>query len=438
MAEIVVTGAGPAGVVAAIGLKRLGYQVTLVGRERRFSAVEGISARVVAALKQQQLLCSLDAVGNPAQREVQWGGLESAQNQEWLIDRVAFDNGLWRDAEAHGVCVRKASVERVDANDEEWWVCLADGQRLRADFWIEARGRSAPIIKADRPAVRGPESVSVLNRWSLAPGDSGSAVRSDATGWIWGARLAQGLGYWQYTVDVSERRLPSKVDLLQLCRHQQISCAVVKALFPEGVPSAVDLHVRAATSVLGNAISGRNWLRVGDAAMAVDSLSGNGIFQALSSALQAPAVVNTLLQEPQFGSLAQQFHQQRVEHLFYRFARMGREFYSQEISFENQPFWRLRQAWPDLAASHQTSIDGEVEIATRAVVENNFIRPREVVVTKDQPLGIWHLEGVELAPLVQRWQLGESWPNILSTYEAGLKAKLYYWLEQQGLTASVS
>lgn len=89
-----------------------------------------------------------------------------------------------------------------------------------------------------------------------------------------------------------------------------------------------------------------------------------------------------------------------------------------------------------IAASHQSNTGAQVEFATRAVVENNFIRPREVVVTKDQPLGIWHLEGVELAPLIQRWQLGESWPNILSTYEAGLKAKLYYWLEQQGLTAS--
>lgn len=65
-------------------------------------------------------------------------------------------------------------------------------------------------------------------------------------------------------------------------------------------------------------VAGINWLRVGDAAMAVDLLSGNGIFQSLSSALQAPAVINTLLQRPERAELARRFQQQRAGLLCYR------------------------------------------------------------------------------------------------------------------------
>jgi len=41
----------------------------------------------------------------------------------------------------------------------------------------------------------------------------------------------------------------------------------------------------------------------------VDPLSGNGIFQSLSSALVAPAVINTLLRQPDSADLARRFYQ---------------------------------------------------------------------------------------------------------------------------------
>ena len=37
-------------------------------------------------------------------------------------------------------------------------------------------------------------------------------------------------------------------------------------------------------------------------------------------------------------------------------------------------------------------------------IRDRLIVEREVVVTPDQPLGIWHLMDIELAPLVAAWQ----------------------------------
>jgi hypothetical protein len=135
--------------------------------------------------------------------------------------------------------------------------------------------------------------------------------------------------------------------------------------------------------------------------MAVDPLSGNGIFQSLSSALIAPAVINTLLQHPAERALAAQFYRERVHHTFFRFARMGRDFYRMESRWQASEFWRQRQAWPDDEPSHSAAAPAFVGVENRPVVAGGRIRLQPVAVTSDQPLGIWHVGGIELAPLLQ-------------------------------------
>jgi hypothetical protein len=152
--------------------------------------------------------------------------------------------------------------------------------------------------------------------------------------------------------------------------------------------------------VLNEALVADDWIRVGDAAMAVDPLSGNGIFQALSSALQAPAVVTTLRHDPSRRALAQRFHHQRVEHLFYRFARIGRDFYAQETRWPQAPFWAARRGWPDTEPLHLEVTPATVSLARRPVVCDGRIAEADVVVTPDQPLGVWRVDGILVAPVL--------------------------------------
>jgi len=35
-------------------------------------------------------------------------------------------------------------------------------------------------------------------------------------------------------------------------------------------------------------------------------------------------------------------------------------------------------------------------------LRDGFVDEAEVVITADQPLGIWHVQGIELAPLIRR------------------------------------
>ncbi|MFJ4345161.1 NAD(P)/FAD-dependent oxidoreductase [Pseudomonas sp. NPDC089401] len=422
--HILVLGAGPAGAATAIGLRRLGYPVSVVSEWRRFAAVEGVSPRVLEGLRHAGLGGALGEAAVPATRQVQWNGQQLQLNQESLLDRQRFDRALRDDLARAGVTLVEGRVREVAPG---YQVRLEDGRRLAGDFLVEARGRQAPLA-ADR--LRGPETVSLLNLWQGEPGAPASAVESLEDGWAWMARLADGRCYWQVTLDAE--RLPGKAALPDYCAARRRDSALVARLFDASAFAPAQVHARSSTAILAGECAGVDWLRVGDAAMAVDPLSGNGIFQSLSSALQAPVVINTLLRRPERAGLARQFHQQRIEQLFLRFARIGRDFYGQEAAWAGMPFWARRRGWPDAQPLHLAADWGAVTVARRPVLRDGFVAEAEVVVTADQPLGVWHLQGVELAPVVSGLQAGLSLEVVLNGQPAARQMMVRRWLGEQG------
>ena len=82
------------------------------------------------------------------------------------------------------------------------------------------------------------------------------------------------------------------------------------------------------------------------------------------------------------------FYRDRVELLFYRFARTGRDFYRSEARWSHETFWQDRQAWPDNEPLHVEN-DEVIGRAIRPVINNGFIEEKDVVITRDQPLGVW-------------------------------------------------
>ncbi|AZD09492.1 Dehydrogenase [Pseudomonas chlororaphis] len=432
MRSILVLGAGPAGAAVALGLRRLGYAVALVSEWRRFPALEGVSLRVLEALRGAGLGRALEAALPASQRQVAWNGQSHAQNVEYLLDRPRFDRGLREDLREAGVELIEGRVLEVQST--------ASGHRLRiegqaerlADFLVEARGRQAPALSKELgKGRRGPETLSLLNRWQGAPGTAASAVHSLEDGWAWMARQADGQCYWQLTVDVASAALPGKAQLLDYCRQRRQGSALARAFFGAGPEHDLQLHARSSTAILCPQVCGANWIRVGDAAMAVDPLSGNGIFQSLSSALQAPAVINTLLQRPERAALAQRFHARRVEQLFLRFARIGRDFYADEQRWADQPFWQARRQWPDRELAHAVADFSALRIERAPVLRDGLVDEAEVVITPDQPLGIWHVHGVELAPLLRRLP-NEPARQLLAGLSAEQDKAVRGWLLGQG------
>lgn len=431
MAEprILVVGAGPAGAACAIGLQRLGYRVQVVADWRRFAAVEGVSERVLEGLRHAGLGRALEQAAMPSRRLVEWNGQRQWLNQECLLDRQRFDAALREDLRRAGVELIEGRVSKVHSTAQGHQVQLNSASLLHADFLVEARGRQAPLTAS---RLRGPESVSLLNVWQGPPSAPVSAVQSLEDGWAWMARLADGRCYWQISLDSSAAGLPGKALLPEYCARRRRESALVTELFGAASGQGAAVYARSSTAILAGQCAGDNWLRIGDAAMAVDPLSGNGIFQSLSSALQAPAVINTLLRRPEQQALARRFHQERIEQLFLRFARIGRDFYAQALDKAGHTFWGPRQAWPDAQPLHAAGDWQQCQVQQRPVVRHAFIEQAEVVVSPDQPLGIWHLNGVPLAPLVRGMQGGQSVQALLQGRSAAEQAVLRGWLAAQG------
>ncbi|WP_432474501.1 flavin-dependent monooxygenase QhpG [Amphritea sp. HPY] len=402
--HIVVLGGGPAGGATALGLKRLGYKVTVIAEPRPFKAVEGISDRVVEGLRNAGFELALANLPAPSPRNASWNGATNSANTERLINRSELDQGIVQDLLAAEVEVISARAGKIISRGNGYEVALKDSSEgadkdaaVAADFLVEARGRSAPGAGLDR--LRGTETVSLLQYWQGEPCTPQSAAESFEDGWAWMAAWSDGTRYLQLTFDVASADLPDKAQLVDHC-NSILSTLSSAQPFLENAHATGIIHARTSTPILCREAVGDNWIRVGDAAMAVDPLSGNGIFQALSSALQAPAVINTLIKQPQKAQLAKQFYQQRVDHLFYRFARIGRDFYASEERWWDNSFWAARRGWPDSKPLHQDTDPDSLEVVTLPVVSNGLIEEQEVVTTNDQPLGIWHLNGIPMAKVV--------------------------------------
>lgn len=402
-ADILVLGGGPAGAAAAIGLARLGHRIAVAVAPRPFDACEGLSVRTVEGLRRAGCDIAAGRLGEAVRRRAAWNGVAGEANRETLVDRPALDAALLEDVARAGVAVISGRVAQTAERDGHWTAELrgADGSRRRvtASFLIEARGRAAPAGGARR--LSGPATTALLQCRTGEPQEPAAGVVPFRDGWAWMARLGDGRRYVQFAVTSASGRLPGRAELAS--HYEQLLAGLPEAArWFEGAQPAAPVAARTAGAVLHPAPVGTRSLRVGDAALAVDPLSGNGLFQALSTGLMAVAVVHTMLRRPGDAALAAGFYRDRVTESFRRFARIGRDFYRQERRWPDSPFWTERSAWPDDLPAHPAPDSKPMAIAARPVVENGFIVMRDVVVTADQPLGIWRLDGVELAPLIRR------------------------------------
>ncbi|MFO7552958.1 MAG: hypothetical protein R6W80_16245 [Haliea sp.] len=400
--DIVVAGGGPAGCCAALGLQQLGYKVLLLATPRPWPSCEGFSARALQGLRQAGLPSAVACASAASPRCATWNGATNDANSEHLVLREALDQALLSDVSSAGIEIVAGQLGAIHAPEGggcELRVRLASGgsTTLACRFLIDARGRAAG---GGGNRLRGPESVSLVQVRQGRPGPGSSYLCSLPSGWAWLARTDGGRLFLQLTISAEDSALPPRKDLDSwfndlLQPHQDLLDRIA------GTSPAGPVFARGSTSILRNELITGTTLRVGDAAMAVDPLSGNGVFQALSSALAAPAVVNTLLQYPDDRPVAEAFYRQRVEHLFLRFARTGRDFYRLEQRWPQEPFWRQRRDWPDDEPSHSDIPPRFLGLQTAPVLDGDCIRAAPVAVTSDQPLGVWHVAGVRLAPLLE-------------------------------------
>ena len=395
-ANIVVVGGGPAGAAAAISLARLGHRPLLICAPRRQAAIEGFSDRTMQALETLGFGRALDAVGPKVARQAFWGGDRSRVNTEFVVDRAVFDAALLADVGNRDIEILRGLVTRVARSGPLWHVQVSSSRLVTADFMIEARGRSASV--PSRARLQGPATVSLARLWTGVDKTPGTSVAAMRDGWTWYASAGDGRAMLQFLVAAEPGDLPKRQGLAEFYDTTFLGCEVARGWVNGGRPSG-GVVVRRANPVCAKRPLDDGVIRIGDAAVAPDPLSGHGVYVALGGAQAAAVTVNTLLSRPENKGLAISFYEERCLLDFMRLCRVGRAFYAEEQRWPDRPFWRIRGAWPDRKPPHEPMNSHPPRIERRPVVEHGFIAEHEVIVTPDHPRGIWVVDGVPLVPL---------------------------------------
>lgn len=402
---VVIMGGGPAGVITACGLVDLGLEAIIITRPRPFPAWEGISDRPLKSLSHFGFKEAVASVGPMVAREAHWNGQSQIQNREYILNRGLFDQALLRDARNKGVTVIEGRIENVEQLDGKWQISYG-GKLLTTDFLVEARGRESrlgrKLMTGDDDYITAPATSALLKSYSVSKDiEAMTSVASFPAGWAWYLRDGLGTAILQIFISSEKGELPAKSGLDRYFSEliRQLPEAEEWLNDAEAHDDAVSVRTAAATKV--TPVGGDNFLVVGDGSLALDPLSGNGIFYAIGSGLAAAPVINTLMHRPEDKKLALQFYQERIDLAFEGGCLMGKEFYATEQRWPDAPFWKARSSWPVTeGTSHPDPLSAPYEICKKPVVKDGYIALKDLIVTADHARGVWKLNDIPLVELL--------------------------------------
>jgi flavin-dependent dehydrogenase len=346
--DIAVVGAGPAGSVFALGAARAGYRTVLIERsqftEPRFGETAPPELRV--ALRRVGLGHLLQ---QPFCRDVPqlvsiWGSKEpsvrhhvfSPYGMALHLDRRAFDEALAVAARDAGADLRLDCAARLAALPRGGYaVELSTGERLCSSVVVLATGRNGGGLGLPYRRRYLDDNIAVAARFALPATRSapGTVIEAVPGGWFYLAALPT-----KETVAVfitsavlvpTERRARMQWWLESLAR----TSAVLRAL--NGCPLPEPLSVTSARGCYAQSGIGEGWFAIGDARIAPDPLSGQGILWAIEDGASAVELMQSM-KWPQLVRTMQAKTRRDVE----AYASERTRIYSSERRFAADAYWR--------------------------------------------------------------------------------------------------
>jgi flavin-dependent dehydrogenase len=322
MHDVVVCGAGPAGSVVAQRLAAAGLCVALVGGTAR-PGWEGLSSRSRGLLIEEGLDPQGDVISGPVVRRGVWGNGRGVEGVEWLMERAAIADALSAHARARGADYRADRVTSAKWAGDHWRVVLRNGEVLAASMVVDGQGREARSLLRGGVRCAGPVLLAIGQEFRRhGAGASGTGIGVTDTGWCWWAEHGNAL--WVQVIGKPGSLRPKAWVAAAAAQIPTLARALADAV-PERAPVARAAHTQLG-GVCGSAdLEPTLWL-AGDAAMALDPLSGQGVYEAVRGA----RLVATAIQSVTAGGdarLAQRFVAERREQAWLRGVRVAADFY---------------------------------------------------------------------------------------------------------------
>lgn len=335
MPKLVVVGGGPAGCAFAVSAARAGHDVVLLDEERRRQTWPGEALPAGG----EQLVESIFGPGLFTGQGVghgtaaAWGSdqlvahdfMTHWSGQGWHLDRARFDADLRDRARAAGVVVASERLMSLEGQSGAWLV----NERWGGEWVIDATGRSGAVMgRLGVPLVRLDDQIALIGMVCDLGGERVTTVESAPMGWWYTAPLPDGKRVAALITDsdlVEPDRRTVWHNALDATHH---IAAIVGASTPD------DIGAYPASSQHREHLAGDGWIAIGDAAVAFDPLSGQGVITGLVMAAHAGHALSGDLH-----TWAGNYRELLVEHETTR-----TQFFGLEQRWPDEPFWARRLA----------------------------------------------------------------------------------------------
>jgi flavin-dependent dehydrogenase len=266
----------------------------------------------------------------------------------WHVDRARFDAMLARNVEHAGAkFYRHAQLISCAQDGTGVWViefaCEDRRKSLRAKFIVDATGRKSVLAhRLGAKRITYDRLVGVVCFFSCSSPQShlgtDTLVEAGEYGWWYSAVLPGSRIIVAYMTDAdlfgkASKREPNYWQ--RQLRNAPHTRARIKSQALESSPL-----IFAANSSRLDRCAGKNWLAVGDAAMAFDPLSSQGVYNALMSGLRAAQTIECFRAGDHRESHR---YPVLIENTFARYLAVREKYYRRETRWPNSPFWKRRR-----------------------------------------------------------------------------------------------
>jgi flavin-dependent dehydrogenase len=345
--DIVVAGAGPAGISAAVKLHRLGFEVLLIagGSSSCISELQSLSPAIFTLAETigfdpERISKFLKPVLKSQSR---WSGIieEKEYVAGFLSERINFDRELLMMAEELGVkVVKPAKIINAEFANNQWELNVNQEGiygSIKTKFLVDASGKKSIIRgKKNRSA---PQTVAITASWKDTSYPPASTLLESAPDcWIWGGRSHDVI--FHATVFADPGEISGRSKLMELYIQALEKSKLFKACLKGSVLSKLTA-VEATPYYYENPV-GPNFIKTGESNLGFDPISSQGVQNAMSNAIQAAIVVNTLFKDPSNAEFAFEFYRSRQQETLRRHLKLTTEYYSSALPGQDQSFWKKR------------------------------------------------------------------------------------------------
>jgi flavin-dependent dehydrogenase len=292
------------------------------------------------------------AWGSPALHE--HNSLSNPSGPGWSVDRSRFDAMILAAAVDRGVrLLRPARVDAVARRPGGGFAIRGEHEGrpllLEAEYIVDATGRRSTLSrKLGRRSVAHDRLVGVVRCLDKEPGariEPVLLIEPVERGWWYSAPSPDGrlVAVLMTDVDLLPRRAGGADALWDAQRRAAPHTdRRIGAATPIAETKVRPAHFRALLAPAGDGL-----VAVGDAAAAIDPLSGRGVLHALSSGVDAAEAI-LRDHEGDAGALAR--HGERIAQRFARCLDLRARYYGMETRWPRATFWQRRRASAGAAA----------------------------------------------------------------------------------------